>query len=188
MLIQILREKHGQISLKPACTCVKINSYDNVREALQNQIKGENYMNFYRIEQMPGFIKTEMQKIQKAVQPLMKKTVIYRFLAVPLAAFSLFNLAAFLFHASADRESLISAGLFALLAALGLAFFKEAGYQHKQIQKTVHIYMLNRIKKSEILSEERKNTYTRQIKEEPFAMRSFVEFLTEEDRRKKMLY
>lgn len=120
MLIQILREKHGQISLKPACTCVKINSYDNVREALQNQIKGENYyMNFYRIEQMPGFIKTEMQKIQKAVQPLMKKTVIYRFLAVPLAAFSLFNLAAFLFHASADRESLISAGLLRFLLHLG---------------------------------------------------------------------
>lgn len=140
-------------------------------------------MNFYRVEQMPGFIKTEMQKIQKAVQPFMKKTVIYRFLAIPLAAFSLFNLAAFLFHASADRESLISAGIFALLAALGLAFFKEAGYQHKQIQKTVHIYMLNRIKKSEILSEERKSSYARQIKEEPFAMRSFVEFLTEEDRR-----
>ncbi|MGG6250074.1 DUF5392 family protein, partial [Enterococcus faecium] len=52
-------------------------------------------MNFYRVEQMPGFIKTEMQKIQKAVQPFMKKTVIYRFLAIPLAAFSLFNLAAF---------------------------------------------------------------------------------------------
>lgn len=105
-------------------------------------------MNFYRVEQMPGFIKTEMQKIQKAVQPFMKKTVIYRFLAIPLAAFSLFNLATFLFHASADRESLISAGIFALLAALGLAFFKEAGYQHKQIQKTVHIYMLNRIKRA----------------------------------------
>ncbi len=30
-------------------------------------------MNFYRVEQMPGFIKTEMQKIQKAVQPFMKK-------------------------------------------------------------------------------------------------------------------
>ncbi|MCY8139612.1 DUF5392 family protein, partial [Bacillus inaquosorum] len=90
--------------------------------------------------------------------------------------------------ASADRESLISAGIFALLGALGLAFFKEAGYQHKQIQKTVHIYMLNRIKKSEILSEERKDSYTRQIKEEPFAMRSFVEFLTEEDRRKKMQF
>ncbi|MCY7893992.1 DUF5392 family protein [Bacillus vallismortis] len=143
-------------------------------------------MNFYRVEQMPGFIKTEMQKIQKAVQPFMKKTVIYRFLAIPLAAFSLFHLAAYLFHASADRESLISIGIFALLAALGLAFFKEAGYQRKQVQKTVHIYMLNRIKKSDILSEERKNSYTRQIKEEPFAMRSFVEFLTEEDRRKKM--
>lgn len=82
-------------------------------------------MNFYRVEQMPGFIKTEMQKIQKAVQPFMKKTVIYRFLAIPLLAFSLFNLGAFLFHASADRESLISAGIFALLAALGLAFLKR---------------------------------------------------------------
>ncbi|MCI3987860.1 YwnF family protein, partial [Bacillus vallismortis] len=40
-------------------------------------------MNFYRVEQMPGFIKTEMQKIQKAGQPFMKKTVIYRFLAIP---------------------------------------------------------------------------------------------------------
>ncbi|MCI4170871.1 DUF5392 family protein, partial [Bacillus spizizenii] len=38
----------------------------------------------------------------------------------------------------------------------------------------------------EILSEERKDSYTRQIKEETFAMRSFVEFLTDEDRRKKM--
>ncbi|KAF1677983.1 DUF5392 family protein [Bacillus mexicanus] len=143
-------------------------------------------MNFYRVEQMPGFIKSEMQKIQKAVQPFMKKTVVYRFLAIPIAAFSLFQLAVFLFHASADWKSLINAGLFALLAALGLAFFKEAGYQHKQIQKTIYIYMLNRIKKSEILSEDRKNSYTQQIKEEPFAMRSFVEFLTEEDRRKNL--
>ncbi|WP_419901028.1 DUF5392 family protein [Bacillus sp. T17B1] len=41
---------------------------------------------------------------------------------------------------------MIIAGIFALLAALGLAFFKEAGYQHKHIQKTVHIHMLKRAK------------------------------------------
>lgn len=97
-------------------------------------------MNFYRVEQMPGFIKTEMQKIQKAVQPFMKKTVIYRFLAIPLAAFSLFNLAAFLFHASADRESLISAGIFALLAALGLAFLKRQAISINKSKNGSHLY------------------------------------------------
>ncbi len=45
--------------------------------------------------------------------------------------------------------------------------------------------MLNRIRKSDILSEERKSAYTRLIAEEPSAMKSFIEFLTEEDRKKK---
>lgn len=82
----------------------------------------------------------------------------------------------------------MSAGIFALLAALGLALFKEAGYQRKQVQKTIRLYMLNRIRKSDILSEERKSAYTRLIAEEPSAMKSFIEFLTEEDRKKEMLY
>lgn len=153
---------------------------------LETSNKGGGLYELLQSRTNAGVHQNRNAKNSKGRTAFHEKTVIYRFLAIPLAAFSLFNLAAFLFHASADRESLISAGIFALLAALGLAFFKEAGYQHKQIQKTVHIYMLNRIKKSEILSEERKSSYARQIKEEPFAMRSFVEFLTEEDRRKKM--
>ncbi|KXZ20632.1 hypothetical protein AXI59_14490 [Bacillus nakamurai] len=145
-------------------------------------------MKLEHAEQLPGFIKKEIQKMQTVIAPLMKKSIIYRFLAFPLAAFSLFHLASVLFLAPAGRGAFISAGIFAFLAALGLAFFKEAGYQHKQIQKTIRLYMLNRIKKSDILSEERKNAYTRLIAEEPSAMKSFIEFLTEEDRKKEMLY
>lgn len=117
-----------------------------------------------------------------------EKSIIYRFLAFPLAAFSLFHLASLLIQAPSGRGALVSAGIFALLAALGLAFFKEAGYQRKQVQKTIRLYMLNRIRKSDILSEERKSAYTRLIAEEPSAMKSFIEFLTEEDRKKEMLY
>ena len=47
--------------------------------------------------------------------------------------------------------------------------------------------MLNRIRKSDILSEERKSAYTRLIAEEPSAMKSFIEFLTEEDRKRNAL-
>ncbi|MCR4371903.1 YwnF family protein [Bacillus amyloliquefaciens] len=145
-------------------------------------------MKLEHAEQLPGFIKKEIQKIQIAIAPLMKKSIIYRFLAFPLAAFSLFHLASLLIQAPSGRGALVSAGIFALLAALGLAFFKEAGYQRKQVQKTIRLYMLNRIRKSDILSEERKSAYTRLIAEEPSSMKSFIEFLTEEDRKKEMLY
>lgn len=145
-------------------------------------------MKLEHAEQLPGFIKKEIQKIQIAIAPLMKKSIIYRFLAFPLAAFSLFHLASLLIQAPSGRGAFVSAGIFALLAALGLAFFKEAGYQRKQVQKTIRLYMLNRIRKSNILSEERKSAYTRLIAEEPSAMKSFIEFLTEEDRKKEMLY
>ncbi|MFP3393676.1 DUF5392 family protein, partial [Brevibacillus sp. SIMBA_076] len=80
-------------------------------------------MKLEHAEQLPGFIKKEIQKIQIAIAPLMKKSIIYRFLAFPLAAFSLFHLASLLIQAPSGRGALVSAGIFALLAALGLAFF-----------------------------------------------------------------
>lgn len=114
---------------------------------LETSNKGGGLHELLQSRTNAGVHQNRNAKIQKAVQPFMKKPSFTVFLLFRLLH-SLFNLVAFLFHASADRESLISAGIFALLAALGLAFFKEAGYQHKQIQKTVHIYMLNRIKRA----------------------------------------
>ncbi len=61
-------------------------------------------MKLEHAEQLPGFIKKEIQKIQIAIAPLMKKSIIYRFLAFPLAAFSLFHLASLLIQALPGEE------------------------------------------------------------------------------------
>ncbi len=49
-------------------------------------------------------------------------------------------------------------------------------------------YILERMQTSEVLSDERKSRYVQAVKEEPFTvMRSFLEFLNEEEIRRRRL-
>nr|MDH3153035.1 DUF5392 family protein [Bacillus licheniformis]MDH3161890.1 DUF5392 family protein [Bacillus licheniformis] len=69
-----------------------------------------------------------------------------------------------------------------------MALFRESSYQKRNVQQSVMKYILERMQTSEVLSDERKSRYVRAVKEEPFTvMRSFLEFLNEEEIRRRRL-
>ncbi|WP_121613381.1 YwnF family protein [Mesobacillus foraminis] len=145
-------------------------------------------MNLF-MNQMPSNIKREIEQLQKILSPLMKKISKYAFWTMPLMGISIMNLGYLLFFGQVTRESIPAVIIFAVIGALGFALFKEVKLQQKELQKLSSIYIIERINKSEIATDNHKKEYISLIKEQPEskAMSHFINFLMEEDQRKQML-
>lgn len=71
------------------------------------------------------------------------------------------------------------------MGAVGFALLKENKHNQKEIVKMSQKYMLERIKKSNFLTDSRKSNYFNRVNEHPLsAMNVFIEFLAEEQQSK----
>ncbi len=137
-----------------------------------------------KYDNFPSYTKIELEKLQALIQPLAKKSSIYRIVAVVILSFSLVNL----YHLTFGNVSNnILLGAFCLLAAIGMALYKEAIYQNKIIQKTSLAYMKARMMQTKLLPPVTRDHYMEQIDTEPtYAFQTFFEFLNKEERMKKI--
>ncbi|WP_079526204.1 DUF5392 family protein [Halobacillus hunanensis] len=136
---------------------------------------------------MPGFINKEMEQLQKTVAPFMKKMSKYTLFSLPFIAVSLINLVYLLFVVPGHTSSLFTIGFYALLGAIGLALSKEARFQKKEMAKRSRDYIIERIHKSDVMSDQSKMEYVSLINGQPFhTMNYFIKFLEEENRESRL--
>lgn len=141
---------------------------------------------------MSGFsesIKREIGNIQKLILPLAKKTSKYMLLTFPLIGIAVINLLFLLFFTSKENDVYMMMIIYAIIGAVGFALLKETKINKKEIQNIGVKYIEDRIKKSGVLTDDRKNKYIHLVKESPvMAMEHFVKFLQEEERVKKISF
>lgn len=116
----------------------------------------------------------------------MIKTSKYMFWSFPLITISLFNLGFLLFFIPFTNESIPSLVIYAILGAIGFALAKEAKFKKKEIEEISSNYIIERIKKSDVVTEGRQQDYISRLKEQPrLAMHYFIEFLNEEKQKEQ---
>ena len=125
-----------------------------------------------------------MAQLQSTLSPLLKKNMKYRLLSTVMIGFSIINLFFLLFKGESLPISKIALGIYALVGAVGFALLKENKHNQKEIVKMSQKYMLERMKKSNYLTDARKSNYYKRVNDQPlFAMNVFFEFLSEEQQR-----
>ncbi len=128
-----------------------------------------------------------MEIITKHVKPLVKKSSTYTLLSIPLTLFSLTNLSIIFFSNGFNREMWGMILLFSAFAAIGMALFKESKTLQKEIQKKTNHYIIERITKSSIVPDFKKNECIKTIKSQPIlGFNTFINFLEEERRLSKL--
>ncbi len=149
---------------------------------------GGMFMDLETFNQMPAFMRKEMENLKQVAAPILKKRLIFLFTAVPLLVISLVYLSSFWGETHFGTETFVKIGIAALGAAFGMALIRESSYQKRNVQQKVFQYILERMQKSEVLSDERKTRYVTAVKEQPFTvMSNFMEFLNEEESRRQHL-
>lgn len=142
-------------------------------------------MNNFIVKQLPSYIEREMEIITDRVKPLLKKSTMYSFLAIPISMVSLINIFFLLVYKGVNQEVMGSLIVFSLLGAIGIALFKESKFLQKEIQQMSNQYIMDRISKSEYVLDYQKNEFITLIKEKPIlGFSTFVHFLEEENKRK----
>lgn len=165
-------------------------SYDGIVQELTYKIKrrGEK-MNPLLFDNMPPFIKREMEKITQQIQPLMKKNSKYVMFAFPLMLVGGFNLIVMFFQGAYSFDMLPITGLYALFTAIGIALFKESKFMNKKIHQVGKQQIIERIQMSRIIGEEKKNAYIEMVKNQSkMSLQVFFNFLTEENKEKQNMY
>lgn len=136
---------------------------------------------------IPPFVKREVDKLEETVEPIAKKAAKYSFWSFPLIVFSVINLFFLLFIM--QQNNLIVMTFYAAIGAIGLALSKEVRHQRKELIKRTREYIIKRIHQSEEVSSEVKNKYIRLVKEHPLrSFQYFIEFLEEEHRISRLSY
>lgn len=134
-----------------------------------------------KINNIPGFMQDEIEQLQLKLSPLLKKNMKYGFFSTVMIGFSIINLFFLLFKNDSLPVSKIALGIYALVGAVGFALLKENKHNQREIVKMSQKYMLERIKKSNYLTDARKNNYFKRVNEHPLtAMNVFFDFLAEE--------
>ncbi|WAA11924.1 YwnF family protein [Fervidibacillus halotolerans] len=140
-------------------------------------------MDNFMMNSFPDNIKKELEAIQKLIMPIAKKTSKYMIWTFPLIGISIFNIVYLLFFTPRDTGMYIYLAIYAVVGALGFALLKETRLYKKEIEQIGVKYIIERIKKSRLVSEERKHQYIQIVRQQPVkAMENFVKFLQEEDR------
>lgn len=131
-----------------------------------------------KINNIPGFMQDEIEQLQLKLSPLLKKNMKYGFFSTVMIGFSIINLFFLLFKNDSLPISKIALGIYALVGAVGFALLKENKHNQREIVKMSQKYMLERIKKSNYLTDARKNNYFKRVNEHPLtAMNVFLSFL-----------
>lgn len=146
-------------------------------------------MNFMMTD-VPKHIQKEMEKLQEVLSPLLVKVSKYSLWMFPLIGISLFNLLFLVFFVPINQNTAPIILLFAVLGAVGMALLKEVKLHQKEIHQLSRQYMIERIKNSEIATDQHKTEYIQLIKGQSLTQiyNTFIQFLKEEDRRRKMIY
>lgn len=145
-----------------------------------------NIMNNLIFKQMPNYVEREMEIIMEHVKPLLKKSSRYSFIAVPVTMVSLINLFFVLVYNGVNKEVMGSLIVFSVLAAVGIALYKESKIVQKEIQQKTNTYIIERIKKSEYVLDHQKREFIKLVNEKPIlGFNTFVNFLEEENKRKE---
>ncbi|CQR47881.1 hypothetical protein BN1058_02213 [Paraliobacillus sp. PM-2] len=146
-------------------------------------------MNPLLFENMPPFIRREMEKITQQIQPLMKKNSKYMMFAFPLMLVGGFNLVVMFFQGGFSFDMLPITGIYALSAAIGIALFKESKFMNKKIHQIGKEHIIERIKMSRIIGDDKKNVYIKMVKNQSkMSLQVFFNFLTEENQEKQNMY
>ncbi|WP_047980299.1 DUF5392 family protein [Ornithinibacillus contaminans] len=134
------------------------------------------------ITDMPNSIKKEVDKLNEALSPFIKKVSKYSFWSFPLIVFSLINLVLMLVIMP-ETKSTVALILYAILGAFGFALSKEAKLQRRELVKVSEALIVKRISKSDIVTDTTKERYIKSIKAQPaLSMNHFIRFLEEENR------
>ncbi|UOQ92355.1 YwnF family protein [Halobacillus shinanisalinarum] len=123
-------------------------------------------MNFSKID-MPNFVNRELKQIQELILPTMKKVSKYTLGSFLLIAISVINLFSLVFIVPSHMSSMFTIGFYALIGAVGMALYKEARLQRKEMKKRSTDYIIERIQKSHLISDQSKEEYISQIKDNP---------------------
>lgn len=146
-------------------------------------------MNPAQFEQLPQFIKKEMESISAKIRPIMKKVSTYYIVGFPLMLIGIFNIIIYLFNTDFNTDSYIVPIVYAFIAALGLALFRESRQLKKDIHEVGKDHIIERINKSRIMGEEEKGQYIVRIKQHgKMNLQPFFKFLAEENRRNKDIF
>lgn len=146
-------------------------------------------MNPVLFENMPFFIKREMEKIAEQVQPLMKRNSRYMLFAFPLILVGGMNLIILFFQDNWHSAMLPITGIYAFITAIGMALYKESKHVNKKIHQIGKDHMIERIKTSNIVTDDKKKIYVRMVKEQSrMSLQTFFNFLTEENKEKQNRY
>lgn len=138
-----------------------------------------------KVNTIPHYMQNELKKIQLKLNPLLKKNMKYGFFSTVMIGFSVINLFFLLFKNDSYPISKIALCIYALIGAIGVALMKENKYNQRKIIDMSQKYVLERMKKSNYLTEARKKNYYQKVNEQPFlAMNVLIEFLTEEEQKK----
>src|SRR5699024_3857623 len=87
-----------------------------------------------------------------------------------------------------NQDMMIALGVYALLGAIGAALYKESRHVNKEIWQIGLDHIIQRIKYSQHVNDYTKDKYVNNIKAKPkFGLHTFCNFLSEEQRRKKMM-
>lgn len=143
-------------------------------------------MNLSQTNQFPPFIQQEMDKILEKIRPLMKKISLYYMIGLPMLIVGALNMIMPFINPSAMFETYILPIIYALIAAIGLALFRESRFLRKQMHLIGKNYMIERVKRSQIVEEHVKKKYVERLaKPLKMDLPLFFNFLTEENRSKQ---
>lgn len=139
------------------------------------------------LQQIPGYIKKEIDLLGERLKPLIKKSSIYSFISLPMILFSLSNLFFLLVIQGMSKENLYYSLLFALFASVGLALMKESKNIQKEVQQLSIQYIIERISKSNFVPEMKKKEFIQNIINQPIlGINTFIQFLEEEKKLKQI--
>ncbi|MCM3584577.1 YwnF family protein [Mesobacillus maritimus] len=141
------------------------------------------------MKEMPLHVKKELEKLERIISPAMKKMTKYSLWTFPLLGVSIFNLVSLIFFGALNRDTLPLVLFLAIIGAIGMALYKEIKMQRKELQKISAEFMITRIQNSEVANDYHKKMYIELIKAQSIGkmMNSFIQFLNEEENRKRML-
>ncbi|RFB18872.1 hypothetical protein DZB84_01035 [Bacillus sp. HNG] len=143
-------------------------------------------MNIITTKNLPVFITKELEELHKKIAPIMMKTSKYMFWSFPMIMISLINLVFLLFFMPFTNEAIPSLLIYAIIGAIGFALAKEAKLKKKEIEAISSKYIIERIKKSDVVTAGRQQDYITRLKNQPkLALHYFIEFLDEENKREK---
>ncbi|KAA0549975.1 hypothetical protein FZW96_01090 [Bacillus sp. BGMRC 2118] len=133
------------------------------------------------MNESPHYIRNEIIILQEHITPMMKIVSRYTFWSMPLISISILNI--FIYITALGELKPLPVIIFAILGALGLALSKEARLKQLEVQKVSMDFVINRIQKSDRVSDVIKNKYIALIQEQPIkTITHFIKFLEDENK------